>query len=334
MPAGFYRRSPIKRTESGWRDPKSSHLFLAAGLAIVALATGCSINDMAINKVADTLASGSGVFSSDDDPEFVKAAVPFSLKLMESLLEEVPEHEGLLLATASGFAQYAFAFVQQEADLLEDRDFSASLEERKRATRLYLRARRYGLRGLEARHPNFENALRRDSVAALSPTGMEDVPFLYWTAASWAGAISMSKDNPELIGELPLVEALIDRALYLNESYDWGAIHSFLIAYEMIRPDASGDPKERARKHFDRAVQLSGKGLASPMVTLAESVSIQEQNLQEFENLLSLALRIKVDVRPEWRLVNLIMQQRARWLLSRTDELFLESPGQFKINEH
>ena len=29
------------------------------------------------------------------------------------------------------------------------------------------------------------------------------------------------------------------------------------------------------------------------------------------------------DVRPEWRLVNLVMQRRARWLLSRIDDLFL-----------
>jgi len=57
---------------------------------------------------------------------------------------------------------------------------------------------------------------------------------------------------------------------------------------------------------------------------LAEAVSISKQDRKEFESLLGRALAIQVDTKPEWRLVNLVMQRRARWLLSRTDELFLE----------
>src|SRR5436190_14859686 len=102
---------------------------------------------MAVNKLGDALAAGGTTFASDDDPELVKAAVPFSLKLMESLLEENPHHKGLLFATASGFTQYAYAFVQQEADESEDTDVKAASELKARARRLYLRARNYGLRG-------------------------------------------------------------------------------------------------------------------------------------------------------------------------------------------
>ena len=51
------------------------------------LTTGCStIKKVAINKMGDALAEGGTTFTSDDDPELVKAAIPFSLKLMESLL--------------------------------------------------------------------------------------------------------------------------------------------------------------------------------------------------------------------------------------------------------
>src|SRR6185312_4265430 len=120
----------------------------AVTLAICAAATGCSIKRMAVNKVGDALASGGTTFSSDDDPELIKAAAPFSLKLMESLLAESPNHKGLLFATASGFTQYSYAFVQQEAEELEERDVAASVAMRNRARRLYLRGRDYGLRGL------------------------------------------------------------------------------------------------------------------------------------------------------------------------------------------
>jgi predicted anti-sigma-YlaC factor YlaD len=63
---------------------------------------------------------------------------------------------------------------------------------------------------------------------------------------------------------------------------------------------------------------------AGPLVSLAENVSLQEQNRAEFEGLLKQALAIDVNAKPEYRLANLIMQRRARWLLQRTDELFLE----------
>src|SRR6266436_782467 len=93
---------------------------------VAALATGCSIRRMAVNKLGDALAAGGTTFASDDDPDLVKAAAPFSLKLMESLLTESPKHKGLLLATASGFTQYAYAFVQQDADEMEETDVAAA----------------------------------------------------------------------------------------------------------------------------------------------------------------------------------------------------------------
>src|SRR5437867_3887260 len=126
-------------------------LLNAFGLAVVLslLCSGCSIRRIAINKVGDALAAGGSTFASDDDPELVKAAAPFSLKLMESLLAESPRHKRLLSATSSGFTQYAYAFVQQHADELADKDLAAATELRARAKRLYLRPRNYGLRGLE-----------------------------------------------------------------------------------------------------------------------------------------------------------------------------------------
>lgn len=293
-------------------------------LAVVGLFTsGCSIKRMAVNKFGDALAGGGTTFASDDDPELIKAAVPFSLKLMESLLAESPKHKGLLFATSSGFTQYGYAFVQQEADELEDKDFAAAQQLRARARRLYLRARDYGLRGLDVRHANFQKELRANPKQAVIQLRKADVPTAYWTAVSWAAAISVSKDDPDLIGDLPIVEALIDRSLELDEAFDRGTIHSFLITYEMARQGAEGAPAERARKHFERAMELSSGQLAGPQVAYAESVLVLQRNREQFTVLLGRALAINPDTQPETRLVNLVMQRRARWLLSRTDELFL-----------
>ncbi len=297
---------------------------LLLSLALILATTGCTtLKHTAVNTLGDALAGGGTAYASDDDPELIRAAAPFSLKLMESLLAETPQHRGLLLAATSGFTQYGYAFVQQDADELEATNVAAANALRDRARRLYLRARDYGLRGLAVTHANFASALHADPRAAARACTVADVPLLYWTAASWAAAISIKKDRADLIAELPQAEALLDRALTLDETFDHGAIHSLLITYEMARTGATGDPVARSRAHFDRAVALGGGHEASPLLAFAEAVCVQQQDRAQFEALLRQALAIDTDARPASRLVNLLMQRRARWLLAQIDDLFL-----------
>lgn len=308
-------------------DPASRRSTRRATLVVVLVAAlfgGCSLRGLAVNSMGDALASSGSGFGSDDDPDLVGAAAPFSLKLMESVLAESPRHRGLLLAATQGFVQYAYAFVEMRADELEDRDLKAAYAQRERARRLYLRARDYGLRGLDSAHPGFAGSLRSDPAGAVARATEKDTALLYWTGVAWAAAISLSKDDPFLIADLPVAEALVRRAFALEETYDHGAIHVFLISYEMSRAGLSAEAPARARQHFDRALDLTGGLHAAPYVTLAESVSIAERNRNEFEQLLQRALKLDTAARPEWRLVNSVMQRRARWLLARTDKLFAD----------
>jgi predicted anti-sigma-YlaC factor YlaD len=306
---------------------RTSARLLLVAIPCFLFVSGCSIKKIAIKKLGDALAESGTTFASDNDPQLVREALPFSLKLIESLLAESPRHRGLLLAASSGFTQYAYAFIKQEADETEPDNFARATELRLRARGLFLRARDYGIRGLETTHRGFGEALNKDPQLAVKDAKTADVPLLYWTAASWGLAITLSKNEPDLIVDQPVVEALVDRALELNEAFEEGAIHSFLISYEPVRQGAPGDSLERARKHFDRAMTLSNGSQAGPLVSLAESVSIAKQDRREFQSLLDRALAVDVNAKPEYRLSNLVMQRRARWLLSRIDDLFL-SPEQ------
>lgn len=296
----------------------------AATAACALLVLGCDARQLAVRMLADALARTGDTYAADDDPELVGDALPFALKLIESLLVESPRHRGLLSAACSGFTQYAYAFVQQRADELEPVDLSASLALRERARRLYRRARDYGLRGLDAVYGGIAERLRGDPAAALARVRRDDVDLVYWTAAAWGSLISNSRDDPDLIADQPIVEALIDRALVLDETYADGAIHAFLVSYEPARPGAAEPAEVRARRHFERAVAASGGQSAAPLVAFAENVSVQRQDRREFRELIERALAVDVDARPRLRLMNLIMQRRARWLLSREDELFVE----------
>jgi len=305
--------------------PHISQAFAIILLASLCLLPACSVRKFAANKVADALSGSGSTFTSDDDPELVRDALPFSLKMMEALLSETPSHTGLLLTLGSGFTQYGFAFVQQESERIEDTDLERSRELQVRARRLYLRGRNYALRGLEIAHPGFTNQLRSQPKQAVLALKKEDVPFAYWSAAGWAAAIAQSKDDPTLVSDLPQVEALIDRALELDEAWNRGTLHGLLITFEMSRTTGTGDPVERANRHFARALELGGKDSAGPYVAYAESVCVLQEDRKRFEDLLHQALAIDPDANDAARLENHIYQRRARWLLRRIDKLFLPS---------
>lgn len=297
---------------------------LTGVLILAATGAGCSIRSLATESVADALSGNGGVFAQDGDPELVRDAVPFGLKTYESLLADLPEHKGLLLALAGGFTQYAYAFVMEDADRLDAKDLARARELRARARGLFIRGRNFALRGLEVEHPGFVLALKKDRSAALAELTVEDVPFLYWAGASWAAAIMSAKDDLDLVAELPLAGVLLHRVLELDETYNKGAIHELLISYEGGRPEAMGGSAARARVHYARALELSGGLRASVHLALAEAVSVREQNLREFRRLVSAAGAVDPEADPDQRLVNVISRRRAAWLQSRIPDLFLD----------
>ena len=291
-------------------------------LVVVFLLPACSVKRMAINMIGNALSESGSTFASDDDPELVKAAVPFGLKTMESLLAQNPRHKGLLTAACSGFTQYSYAFVQQEADYVEAQDLQRATEMRARAKKLYLRAVGYGMRALEVDLPGFGDRLRKDPDAALAKTTRKQVPVLYYTAAAWAAGFAVDVSDSQLSVDQTLIEKMMRRALALDETWEKGSIHDFFISWEAGHASAGGS-YEKAREHFERAKQLAGGQRISPLVSYAESVSVSQQNRKEFEQLLNDALRFDVSrAAPEQRLANIIAQRRAAWLLSRADELF------------
>lgn len=288
------------------------------------LVGGCSLRQTAVNAIGDALAEGGGAYASDDDPQLIREALPFGLKMFESLLDVSPRHQGLLLAASRGFTAYAF-LLQNEADRLDPIDPNQARALRARIRNLYLRGRDYALRGLEVRRPGFTIELQRDRIAALAPMTQEDVPFLYWAGVSWGGAIAAAKDDLELIVDLPLPGALVGRVLELDERYELGASHDFFITFEASRPGGSA---RRAREHYKRALEISGGQRASVYLALAEAVAVREQNLAEFRALLTAALAVNIEGNPQLRLVNTIARQRAAWLQSRVSNLFLDVDSQ------
>ena len=213
-----------------------------------------------------------------------------------------------------------------EAEVLTEVDMGRARALRQRARNLYLRGARYGFRALERNHPGLERALVTDPTAAAARVDPKrrtrDVPLLYWTAAALGLAISVALDDAALLARLPEVEALIDRALVLDEAWDSGSLHQFKVTLAGGTSGRSGD-RATLEAHYTRALELSKGGRAGLFVAYAEAVALPAQDKPGFQALLERAIAVDPDLRPRERLATLVSQRRARWLLGRIDDLIL-----------
>ena len=286
----------------------------------------CSIKKAAVKMVANAMTSASDgeVFMGDDDPQLIEDALPFILKLYESLLSQIPEDPKLNLSTGSSFAMYANAFVHSPAKMLPTKDFEKQKKMIKRAKKLYLRGRNYVINGIDAQHNGFKIALEKGKIDKyIKLMTKKDVPFLYWAGASWIGAFSTDPFDVELAQTIKYALMLMKRGLELDESFDNGAIHEFFILYYGSLPAVMGGNQKKARQHFKKALKISKGTKASPFVALATTISIKNQDVKEFKRLLRKALSIDVNVMPQYRLANMISQREAQWYLDHIEDKFL-----------
>ncbi|HDQ15067.1 MAG TPA: hypothetical protein ENN41_09675 [Sediminispirochaeta sp.] len=331
----------------------SRSIFLAAPLLALLLLSSCSFDRMATSMVADALSSpgGSSVFTGEEDPQLVEDALPFALKLYETLLQSQPEHRGLLESAAEGFVSYANAFIHTPASQLGYDQLERQKEMYARARSMYLRGRDYALRSLETESAGITAAiLSGEGAEMLREMKEEQVNALYWAAAGWMGAVSTAGFDAGALMELPQAVTLAARALELDEDFQQGAPHGLFIEIYAAVPDrtmlhgsstlgiygrgildehyrsvgmSEADLEELTRYHFERAVELSDGQSASPYVALASGVSVKNQDAEEYRLLLQQALAIDPDKTPENRLLNIITQRKARWMLETIEDRFL-----------
>jgi len=247
---------------------------------------------------------------SSADLEFMRAGMPANLVLLDGLIRTDPRPDLLVLAARLYFS-YAFAFVEDE--------------DPKRAAAIYAIGRDYGRRAL-GRHRAlgraFASGRHSELPQALARLDVDDAPELMWTAAAWAGWASLSLDQPEAVADLSIVEALLERAVELDESYLYGLPHLLLGAFHAARPPLLGGDPERAHRHFARATEVGeGKLLLVPVFE-ARYYARALLDVELFEKLLNGALAAPVDAVPDIRLLNAVAHEKARALLAAKDDLF------------
>ena len=300
----------------------------AAFVLILAVGLGaCSIEKLALKKVAGMLSgsSSSDVFASDNDPDLVGQALPFAIKLYESLLASLPNHAGLRLRTGSLYIMYANAFVESPADMTPRSEMETKEYLLARAKNLYLRGRDILFVDLERKNPVLRAQLKeRKYKEAMAPFGRGDATLLYWTALGWLAAFAVDPFDMTLGQTVPQTRAMIERVAELVPGYGGGSLDSFYITYYGSLPGYLGGDPAKAREHFARAQALAGGNDTSSLLALATTVCVKEQNAAEFKALVGRVLAFDPETSPANRLSNTLNRRKARWLLDHIDDFFIE----------
>ena len=272
-------------------------------LAATGAVAGCAslIGSMA----ADTLESA---ILNQNDPALVESGVPAYLLLVDGFIHDNPDNEGLLAAGAQIYALYGSRFAT---------DAEAAI-------RLTAKARDYGERAICLVHENACNwdALAYDDfVAELAEIEEKQIGYLYAFALGWLSHLDATSDDLSAVAELPWVEAAMERALELDESYESGAIHTWLGVMGSLRPPALGGEPELAKAHFDRSLELSQGRDLSVKVEYARRYArlMYEQELHD--RLLNEVLAAPVTA-DGYTLFNVLAQQDAAALLASSAEYF------------
>lgn len=290
---------------------------LVAPLLIATGLSACSPTQLIVRGVADQLAAQGQ--SAEDDLELARDASAFYLKLSESVLLQQPDHAPLAAAVAGGFTQYAYAFVAFEADRLDATDAKAAQRLRERAARLYRRGRDHALAALEQAQPGFHRHLADPATSNPLRLKPEQVALAYWGAASWGGLISLSKDDPDTVADLPLAIALAQLAWRTDPTFGGGSLAGLMGTFEVARP---GGSRKQALAYFDEALRIGNGRNAGAFVGKAEGIAQPAGDKTAFLDLLQQAAAIQDPPGSPLALSNEVMRRRARWLIESADDLF------------
>lgn len=286
------------------------HSFFSFPLLLLFLLSGCSTQKLAVRVTSGLLVNGMAAINEESDLILAEQAIASDLKLLEALLRSDPGNKKLLLMAAEGYTGYALGFVEDQSP--------------KRASRFYLRARDFAMTVLK-KNKSFAAARAGDMAkfsAALTSFKKKDVPALFWAANAWGSYINLNKTEVNALADLARVEALMKRALQLDETFYYGGPHLFLGSILASRPAMLGGNPAKAKEHFTACFRISKNKYLLAKYLYAKTYAVQIQDRELFKNVLQEIINAPENLLPEKRLTNEIAKKKAKALLEQEEDLF------------
>ena len=218
--------------------------------------------------------------------------------------------------------EYGFGIIMEQASRLIDEDYSKAMAKYEQANKIFLEARDSGISIMSKKYPSFDKWLNKETPIDFNADDMNDI---YWLAASIGGCISSSRGDPFELINLPNVGRLLRTGIDINPGWENGSFYSAMISFTTTRSDLNEVMlRDSVDYYFDKAVLYSNGKDAGPYLAYAESIHKPFQERKNFVDKLNYVINMENKPSNEFELTNLLAKSRAKWLLARTDEYFLE----------
>lgn len=278
-------------------------------LLLVMLVSALSACGQLISNAKQEFAEDlSATILSFDDPETIKKGVPAYLILISSMIRGEPENADLLESGAKLYGAYASGFT----DTADSKKALAN------------RAFDYASRAMCIRDQGFCDVKKLsyfEFERLLATIEKPQAEHLFVFVSSWAGLIEANSSDWNAVADLPKVKAGIQRVLDIDESVNNGNAHLYMAVMESLLPPTLGGKPALAKKHFDRAIEISKGHNLMAKVLYAEKYARMLFDRKLHDELLQQV--IDADVGPEDQiLVNTLAKQKAAELLLEADDYF------------
>ena len=280
---------------------KKTSCSLFAIVLLMLLMTGCT--RLALHATSPLIPNLTRAFFEECDLELAEQSLPAELKLMEGLLKSAPQNKEILTALCMGFTGYAMLFVEEE--------------DPERASRLYLRARRYGLKAIGMEDPDHQAILAR-----LSAMDKEQVEPLFWVTMSWNGWINLNLDKPAALGELSSAQECLKRVMKIDPEYFYGSPYIINGSMLAARPKILGGNAAKAKEFFTKAISASNGRFFLAQYYYAKYYAVRVQDKELFLGLIEEVEQAPLDQLKEACLINSAIKEKIRSLRGMADELF------------
>jgi TRAP transporter T-component len=297
-------------------------------LVVAAVAAGCGgARRVGVGETSPVLKAAMRAYEAETDLAVGRAAAPAMLKLVEGLLETAPNDRELLEIVARGWAEFAFAFLEDDLESLPND--AAHADERQRltlrATALYDRAFGFAARRLQDDDREIERALAADPATLerrLAALKKESVPGLVFAGLALASSVNLNRTDPSRVVDLPKAIALLERARQLDPAYYYGGAQMVLGLIYCAAPKSGGGDPERGRRYFEESIAQTGGQYLLPQVMSARQCSVRLGDRKGFEATLERALAAPRTADKRYHLGNEVAKRRAARYLAEIDKYF------------
>jgi len=298
----------------------------AAAIALLSLSTTGCLRKVLIDGQVSGTRDGSDAVNTLHDFEVARSVARAGMGQLEGLYKLAPYNEDALLMLTRGWAGSTFAFTEDDYEMAQEgKDDTLTAYHLARTVAGFQRAKFYGTLLLNQKAEGFpaaqKNAHTMKEWMTRNFIKKEEAEDLTWIGFAFIGLVGAAKDDPAVVADLYIGVAIAERALELDEKFEYGMNHVLLGAYHARTAQSE---VEEAKVHFDAAMKISEGKMLSTQLNYAQRYYCAKSDRANYEKMLN-AVVAAGDPIPEKRLQNLIAKRRARRYLD--NKIFQEDCG-------